>query len=43
MTTLKTPDEIRTSLELIRGYAQELDRKLPAEFEVAVYYNINAN
>ena len=43
MTTLKTPDEIRTSLELIRGYAQELDRKLPAEFEVAVYYNINVN
>ena len=43
MTTGRTPDQVRSSLELIRGYAHELDRDLAPGFEVAVYYNINVN
>jgi alkanesulfonate monooxygenase SsuD/methylene tetrahydromethanopterin reductase-like flavin-dependent oxidoreductase (luciferase family) len=43
MTTWKSPEEVRTSLELIRGFAKEEGRTLPADFEVAVYYNINVN
>jgi alkanesulfonate monooxygenase SsuD/methylene tetrahydromethanopterin reductase-like flavin-dependent oxidoreductase (luciferase family) len=41
MTTGKTPEEIRQSTELIQGYARELGRDLPANFEVCNYYNIN--
>jgi alkanesulfonate monooxygenase SsuD/methylene tetrahydromethanopterin reductase-like flavin-dependent oxidoreductase (luciferase family) len=43
MTTGKTPEEIRQSTELIQGYARELGRDLPANFEVCNYYNINVN
>ncbi|MGH7916001.1 MAG: LLM class flavin-dependent oxidoreductase [Candidatus Binataceae bacterium] len=43
MTTWKSPAEVRTSIELIRGYAREEGRTLPADFEVCVYYNINVN
>ncbi len=43
MTTGKTPNELRESLALIRGYAREMGRELPASFEVCVYYNINVN
>jgi alkanesulfonate monooxygenase SsuD/methylene tetrahydromethanopterin reductase-like flavin-dependent oxidoreductase (luciferase family) len=43
MTTGKTPDDLRRSLEMIKGYAREQKRALPANFEVAVYYNINVN
>ncbi len=43
MTTAKSPDEVRRSLELIRRYADEEGRALPAGFEVCHYYNINVN
>ncbi|MGO9607430.1 MAG: LLM class flavin-dependent oxidoreductase [Candidatus Binataceae bacterium] len=43
MTTGKTPDDLRASLELIRGFAREMGRTLDDNFEVAVYYNINVN
>jgi alkanesulfonate monooxygenase SsuD/methylene tetrahydromethanopterin reductase-like flavin-dependent oxidoreductase (luciferase family) len=43
MTTLKPPDEVRSSIEMIRGYAREEGRTLPDNFEVCVYYNINVN
>lgn len=43
MTTGGTPDTLRQSLAMIRGYAHELGRDLPADFEVCVYYNINVN
>jgi alkanesulfonate monooxygenase SsuD/methylene tetrahydromethanopterin reductase-like flavin-dependent oxidoreductase (luciferase family) len=43
MTTGKTPDDVRASLEMIKGFAREMGRTLGAEFEVAVYYNINVN
>jgi alkanesulfonate monooxygenase SsuD/methylene tetrahydromethanopterin reductase-like flavin-dependent oxidoreductase (luciferase family) len=43
MTTGGTPDTLRQSLAMIRGYAHELGRDLPANFEVCVYYNINVN
>jgi alkanesulfonate monooxygenase SsuD/methylene tetrahydromethanopterin reductase-like flavin-dependent oxidoreductase (luciferase family) len=43
MTTAKTPEDLRRSLEMIRGYARELGRPLPQSFEVALYHNINVN
>jgi alkanesulfonate monooxygenase SsuD/methylene tetrahydromethanopterin reductase-like flavin-dependent oxidoreductase (luciferase family) len=43
MTTGKTAPELRDSLAMIRGYARELGRELPANFEVCNYYNINVN
>ena len=43
MTTGKTAPELRDSLAMIRGYARELGRELPASFEVCNYYNINVN
>jgi alkanesulfonate monooxygenase SsuD/methylene tetrahydromethanopterin reductase-like flavin-dependent oxidoreductase (luciferase family) len=43
MTTGKTPQDLRRSLEMIQGYARELRRPLPPSFEVALYYNINVN
>jgi alkanesulfonate monooxygenase SsuD/methylene tetrahydromethanopterin reductase-like flavin-dependent oxidoreductase (luciferase family) len=43
MTTGKTPEDLRRSLETIRGYASEAGRPLPTSFEVALYYNINVN
>ena len=43
MTTGKTPDDLKASLEMIRGFAQEEGHALPNNFEVCVYYNINVN
>jgi alkanesulfonate monooxygenase SsuD/methylene tetrahydromethanopterin reductase-like flavin-dependent oxidoreductase (luciferase family) len=43
MTTGATPETLRRSLTMIRSYADELGRKLPANFEVCLYYNINVN
>ena len=43
MTTGKTPEDLRRSLDMINGYARELGRPLPPSFEVALYYNINVN
>jgi alkanesulfonate monooxygenase SsuD/methylene tetrahydromethanopterin reductase-like flavin-dependent oxidoreductase (luciferase family) len=43
MTTGATPETVRRSLAMIRSYARELGRELPANFEVCVYYNINVN
>jgi alkanesulfonate monooxygenase SsuD/methylene tetrahydromethanopterin reductase-like flavin-dependent oxidoreductase (luciferase family) len=34
---------LRDSLAMIRGFAREMGRELPAGFEVCVYYNINVN
>jgi len=43
MTTGKTPEDLRGSLEVIRGHARERGRPLAPSFEVALYYNINVN
>jgi len=43
MTTGKTPEDLRDSLEMIRGHARERGRPLAPSFEVALYYNINVN
>ncbi|MGH8012475.1 MAG: LLM class flavin-dependent oxidoreductase, partial [Candidatus Binataceae bacterium] len=43
MTTWKSPAEVRTSIQMIRQYAREQGRTLPADFEVCIYYNINVN
>ncbi len=43
MTTGKTPVDLHKSLELIKGFAKEMGRELAADFEVALYYNINVN
>src|SRR5215475_2051607 len=43
MTTGKSPEDLRSSLEMIRGFAREMGRTLGDDFEVAVYYNINVN
>ncbi|MGH7947854.1 MAG: LLM class flavin-dependent oxidoreductase [Candidatus Binataceae bacterium] len=43
MTTGKTPPDLRSSLDMIKRFAREAGRTLPANFEVALYYNINVN
>ena len=43
MTTRKSPEEVETSLAMIRGYAREIGRDLKPDFEVAIYHNINVN
>ena len=43
MTVVRTPDEFRQSLPMIRRYAEEEGRTLPDTFEVCLYYNINVN
>jgi alkanesulfonate monooxygenase SsuD/methylene tetrahydromethanopterin reductase-like flavin-dependent oxidoreductase (luciferase family) len=43
MTTGKSPDEVRWSIDRIRAYATEIGRALPPDFETCVYYNINVN
>ncbi len=43
MTTGKTPEDLRRSLDLIKGFATEMGRPLGDDFEVALYYNINVN
>jgi alkanesulfonate monooxygenase SsuD/methylene tetrahydromethanopterin reductase-like flavin-dependent oxidoreductase (luciferase family) len=43
MTTNVSPEELAKYLADIRRYASEIGRELPADFEVALYYNININ
>jgi alkanesulfonate monooxygenase SsuD/methylene tetrahydromethanopterin reductase-like flavin-dependent oxidoreductase (luciferase family) len=43
MTTLKTPAEVQQSIGMIRDFAREEGRRLPNNFAVCVYYNINVN
>ncbi|HLZ70708.1 MAG TPA: LLM class flavin-dependent oxidoreductase [Dehalococcoidia bacterium] len=43
MVTAKTPEEVKQSLALIRGFAKEQGRELGPDFEVCVYYNFNVN
>src|SRR4051794_2534029 len=43
MTTLKTPAEGQQSIGMIRDFAREEGRRLPDNFAVCVYYNINVN
>jgi alkanesulfonate monooxygenase SsuD/methylene tetrahydromethanopterin reductase-like flavin-dependent oxidoreductase (luciferase family) len=43
MTTWKSPTEVRQSIHMIRGYAQDEGRSLGDDFEVCIYYNINVN
>ena len=43
MTTFQSPEIVAEYLADIRGYAEEMGRELPADFEVGVYYNINVN
>jgi alkanesulfonate monooxygenase SsuD/methylene tetrahydromethanopterin reductase-like flavin-dependent oxidoreductase (luciferase family) len=43
MTTWKSPEDVQTSLAMIRGYAREMGRELKPDFEVAIYHNINVD
>ena len=43
MTTGKTPEDLKASCEMIKGFAREMNRTLGDDFEVALYYNINVN
>ena len=43
MTTFKSPEEVQTSLAMIREYARELGHELKPDFEVAIYHNINVD
>jgi alkanesulfonate monooxygenase SsuD/methylene tetrahydromethanopterin reductase-like flavin-dependent oxidoreductase (luciferase family) len=43
MTTWKSPEDVQTSLAMIRGYARETGRELQLDFAVAVYHNINVD
>ena len=43
MTTFQPPATVKEYLADIHRYAEEQDRKLPADFETCIYYNINVN
>ena len=43
MTTFKSPEDVQTSLAMIRGYSREMGHDLRPGFEVAIYHNINVN
>ena len=43
MTTFKSPEDVQTSLAMIRGYSREMGHELKPDFEVAIYDNINVN
>ena len=43
MTTFKSPEDVQTSLAMIREYAREMGHELKPDFEVAIYHNINVN
>ena len=43
MTTFKSPEEVQTSLAMIREYARELGHEPKPDFEVAIYHNINVD
>jgi alkanesulfonate monooxygenase SsuD/methylene tetrahydromethanopterin reductase-like flavin-dependent oxidoreductase (luciferase family) len=43
MTTWKSPEDVATSLAMIRDYARATGHELKPDFEVAIYHNINVN
>ena len=43
MTTFKSPEDVQTSLAMIREYAREMGHELKPDFEVAIYHNINVD
>jgi alkanesulfonate monooxygenase SsuD/methylene tetrahydromethanopterin reductase-like flavin-dependent oxidoreductase (luciferase family) len=43
MTTFKSPEDVQTSLAMIREYAREMGHELRPDFEVAIYHNINVD
>ena len=43
MTTAKSPEDVQTSLAMIRGYSREMRHEPKPDFEVAIYHNINVN
>jgi alkanesulfonate monooxygenase SsuD/methylene tetrahydromethanopterin reductase-like flavin-dependent oxidoreductase (luciferase family) len=43
MTTRKSPQDVETSLAMIRAYAREMGRDVKPDFEVAIYHNINVD
>jgi len=43
MTTFKSPEDVQTSLAMIREYAREMGHELRPGFEVAIYHNINVD
>jgi alkanesulfonate monooxygenase SsuD/methylene tetrahydromethanopterin reductase-like flavin-dependent oxidoreductase (luciferase family) len=43
MITFKSPEDVQTSLAMIRGYSREMGHELKPDFEVAIYHNININ
>jgi alkanesulfonate monooxygenase SsuD/methylene tetrahydromethanopterin reductase-like flavin-dependent oxidoreductase (luciferase family) len=43
MTTRKSPEDVATSLAMIRGYAREAGTDLKPDFEVVIYHNINVD
>src|SRR5262245_198239 len=43
MTTFKSPEDVQTSLAMIREYARQMGCELKPDFEVAIYHNINVD
>src|SRR5690606_31734668 len=43
MTTMTSPANIKTSIGLIKNYAEETKRPLTDKFEVCLYHSINVN
>ena len=43
MTTFKSPEDVHTSLAMIREFAREMGHELKPDFEVAIYHNINVD
>jgi alkanesulfonate monooxygenase SsuD/methylene tetrahydromethanopterin reductase-like flavin-dependent oxidoreductase (luciferase family) len=43
MTTFKSPEDVQTSLAMIREYAREMGHELRPDFEVAICHNINVD
>jgi alkanesulfonate monooxygenase SsuD/methylene tetrahydromethanopterin reductase-like flavin-dependent oxidoreductase (luciferase family) len=43
MTTRKSPEDVETSLAMIRSYGREMGREPKPDFEVAIYHNINVD
>jgi alkanesulfonate monooxygenase SsuD/methylene tetrahydromethanopterin reductase-like flavin-dependent oxidoreductase (luciferase family) len=43
MTTFKSPEDVQTSLAMIREYARQMGCELKPNFEVAIYHNISVD
>src|SRR6516165_3111355 len=43
MTTFKSPEDVQTSLTMIREYARQMGCELKPDFEVVIYHNINVD